>query len=56
MLIGFAACEAAAGLGPAPQHWSDLNIGPFYVDFDGDTAAAREALTQLEQVSVQGRD
>ncbi len=27
-----------------------MNIGPFYVDTDGDTAAAREALTQLEQV------
>jgi len=49
-LIGFAACEAAAGRDPASQHWSELNIGPFYVDSDGDTAAARDALTQLEQL------
>ena len=38
---------------PAParasEHWKELNIGPFYVDSDGDTAAARDALTQLEQ-------
>ncbi len=39
---------------PAParasEHWTELNIGPFYVDSDGDTAAARDALTQLEQL------
>ncbi len=34
----------------AAEHWTELNIGPFYVDSDGDTAAAREALTQLEQL------
>ncbi len=34
------------------QHgrWTDLNIGPFYVDTDSDIAAARDALTQLEQL------
>jgi hypothetical protein len=32
------------------EHWTELNIGPFYVDCDGDTAAARDALTQLEQL------
>jgi hypothetical protein len=30
--------------------WSELNIGPFYVDFDGDSGGAHDALTQLEQV------
>ncbi|MBV9268076.1 MAG: hypothetical protein JO061_18050 [Acidobacteriaceae bacterium] len=30
--------------------WTELNIGPFYVDADGDTGAAREYLTQLEQL------
>lgn len=35
---------------PAAEHWTELNIGPFYVDSDGDTAAAREALAQLEQL------
>ena len=34
----------------ARDRWTELNIGPFYVDTDGDVAAAREALTQLEQV------
>jgi hypothetical protein len=34
----------------AGQHWTELNIGPFYVDSDGDTGAARDALTQLEQL------
>ena len=34
----------------AAEHWTELNIGPFYVDSDGDTAAARDALTQLEQL------
>ena len=27
-----------------------MNIGPFYVDTDGDSAAARDALTQMEQL------
>jgi len=34
----------------AGEHWTELNIGPFFVDSDGDTGAAREALTQLEQL------
>jgi hypothetical protein len=34
----------------AADHWTELNIGPFYVDADTDTVAAREALTQLEQL------
>jgi hypothetical protein len=39
----------SAGLSGRPR-WTEINIGPFYVDTDGDTAAARDALTQLEQV------
>lgn len=34
----------------AKDHWLELNIGPFYVDTDSDPAAARDALTQLEQL------
>src|ERR1700728_4119650 len=34
----------------AAAHWTELNIGPFYVDTDSDTGAARDTLTQLEQV------
>jgi hypothetical protein len=33
----------------AAPHWTELNIGPFYVDTDSDTGAARDVLTQLEQ-------
>lgn len=41
----FATCPVLAA-----EHWTELNIGPFYVDSDTDTGAAREALTQLEQL------
>ncbi|MFL6463536.1 MAG: hypothetical protein ACJ73N_03910 [Bryobacteraceae bacterium] len=34
----------------ARERWTEINIGPFYVDTDGDVSTAREALTQLEQV------
>lgn len=34
----------------AHERWTELNIGPFYIDTDSDVGAAREALTQLEQV------
>ena len=34
----------------AREHWTELNIGPFYVDTDSDTGAARNTLTQLEQL------
>jgi hypothetical protein len=34
----------------AKQNWTEINIGPFYVDTEGDAGAAREALTQLEQL------
>jgi hypothetical protein len=42
------ACQAVPA--HAAEHWTELNIGPFFVDSDGDTAAARDALTQLEQL------
>jgi len=34
----------------AKDNWTELNIGPFYVDTDGDAGDARDALTQLEQL------
>ena len=34
----------------AKDRWTELNIGPFYVDTDADTDDARDALTQLEQL------
>ncbi len=34
----------------AKSHWTELNLGPFYVDTDTDPAAARDALVQLEQL------
>ncbi len=34
----------------AAEHWTELNIGPYYVDYDSDANAARDALTQLEQL------
>ena len=32
------------------DRWTEINIGPFSVDTDGDVGAAREVLTQLEQL------
>lgn len=34
----------------AKDRWSELNIGPFFVDSETDSAAAHDALTQLEQL------
>jgi hypothetical protein len=34
----------------AKDRWTELNIGPYFVDTDGDTNAARSALTQAEQL------
>ncbi len=57
--IGFlvSICVAAAVLwllrpdaARARGRWTELNIGPFYADTDGESGAARDALTQLEQV------
>jgi hypothetical protein len=40
------ACVALFG----KDRWTEINIGPFYVDTDGDVGAARDVLTQLEQL------
>jgi hypothetical protein len=40
----------AAGVAFAKQNWTEFNVGPFYVDTEGDAAAARDVLTQLEQL------
>jgi hypothetical protein len=52
LLIGFVSYGSV--LSPhvfsGKSRWTELNIGPFYVDTDGDTGAARDALTQLEQL------
>ena len=37
-------------LAAAKGRWSELNLGPFYVDTDDNPAACRDALTQLEQM------
>src|SRR6202008_1750002 len=34
----------------AREKWTEFNIGPFYIDTQGDDGAARNDLTQLEQV------
>jgi hypothetical protein len=51
-LIGFVFLFSLllAGLAPAKSSWEEFNIGPFLVDTDSDTGAARDALTQLEQL------
>ncbi len=49
--LGFVSLLCAIGfVSQAKDRWTELNIGPFYVDTDGDLAAARHALTQLEQL------
>lgn len=37
-------------LNAAHDRWTELNIGPYYVDTQDDVARARDMLTQLEQV------
>ena len=39
-----------AGSVQAKDHWTELNIGPYYIATDNDPAAARDDLTQLEQL------
>jgi hypothetical protein len=45
-LLLLLACSAHA----AHDKWIEYNIGPFFVDTDSDPAAARQALTQMEQL------
>jgi hypothetical protein len=47
LLIGFVFSTTAA---LAKDKWTELNIGPFYIDTQDDIAAARNDLTQVEQV------
>jgi hypothetical protein len=48
--IGLVSLFCCAFLAPAKERWTELNIGPFYAVTDSDTGAAREMLTQFEQV------
>lgn len=48
--IGFVSYFCCPPLSQARERWTELNIGPFYVDTDSDVGAARNALTQLEQL------
>jgi hypothetical protein len=50
LLISFISFSLTVHEANAKDHWTELNIGPFYVDTDSDTGAARDALTQLEQL------
>ncbi len=49
LLIALAVYCRSAHLQPREQ-WTELNIGPFIVDYRDDAVAARSALTQLEQL------
>ncbi len=46
----FFSCFVSLRAVQARGRWTELNIGPFYVATDGDVNAARDTLTQLEQV------
>jgi hypothetical protein len=49
-LTGFVSCLCLSRPAFPRDRWTELNIGPFYVDTEGDVGAARHALTELEQV------
>ena len=50
-LLRFLVCSSLFSCGMrAADKWTELNIGPYYVDTDTDIASARFDLTQLEQV------
>jgi hypothetical protein len=49
-LAALSVCLAAALPFSHGEHWTELTIGPFYVDTGGDLPQARDALTQMEQV------
>src|SRR5882757_5002536 len=46
----FLLCFALPVEAAAKDRWSELNVGPFFVDSETDSTAARETLTQLEQL------
>ncbi len=47
--LGFSVALWLAAGAQAAEKWTEYNLGPFYVDTNGDAAAARFDLTQLEQ-------
>lgn len=49
-LTGFVSCVCLVPPAVSKDRWTEFNIGPFYVDTEGDAGAARDALTQLEQL------
>lgn len=49
-LIGFVSYFCLVPPAASRERWTELNIGPFYVDAEGDAGGARDALTQLEQL------
>jgi hypothetical protein len=49
-LTGFVSYVCLVPPAASRERWTELNIGPFYVDSEGDTSAARDALTQFEQL------
>lgn len=50
-LIGFVSQFCLLRTASARDRWTELNLGPFYVDAEGDTLdAARQDLTDLEQL------
>jgi hypothetical protein len=49
-LAGFVSYFCLVPPAASRERWTELNIGPFYVDTDADVGAARDSLTQLEQL------
>ncbi|MGI8958509.1 MAG: tetratricopeptide repeat protein [Bryobacteraceae bacterium] len=50
LLTGFVSSFCLVPPASAKERWTELNIGPFYVDTAADAGSARDALTQLEQL------
>lgn len=50
LAVGFVSYFGPLPKAEARDRWTQLNIGPFYVATDGDVNAARDVLTQLEQL------
>src|SRR5947208_16257723 len=48
--MAFLGCLGLATSAGARDHWTEINIGPYYVDTDGDSARARDTVTRLEQI------
>lgn len=50
LVLGLASYFGAPRTAQARDRWTQLNIGPFYIATDGDVNAARDTLTQFEQL------